>query len=429
MVHCQNCQAANTLDSKFCRSCGNALADDAIQAALAEHAKLVSEGERMAFDRRYEEAMAVAETAIAAHPASREALCLKASVHEHRGELGDAITTYERVVELYPDSALDKIKLNHLRNVLALQDPEENTRPQRRRALLAGAAATVLVVCIGATIGLIQGRNREESPKLVMEDPVGNQQANANPGFQMNPQAYGAQGNANQPQDTNANAGRLDVEGPGRVFDSGPRNTVIEGALTGGDRVPLINGVDPVVPPIRPVVQSRPQDPNDGGRPTEQVQGDGNTVKSGPDPAPQLGGSNTSQPTRATDGPGYINIRISDPNGPRIGGNSASGTGSSSQTSTGASALLITARNHHQTGDYAKAAQAYERALEAGAEPGRTNQNLAMVYQQLGRRNDALRAYQRAVGAYERQVAAGGDAARLGMAIETCKKAIEVLGG
>lgn len=429
MVHCQNCQAANTLDSKFCRSCGNALAEDAIQVALAEHAKLVSEGERMAFDRRYDEAMAVAETAIASHPASREALCLKATVHEQRGELGDAITTYERVVELYPDSALDKIKLNHLRNVLALQDPEESTRPQRRRALLAGAAATVLVVCIGATIGLMQGRNRDEAPKLVMQDPVVNQQANPGNGFQMNPQAVGQQANPNAVQEPSTDPSRLNVEGPGRVFDSGPRNTVIEGPLT-GDRVPMIGGVDPVVPPIRPVIQSV-QQPTDGtGRPTEPVQGDGQTTKTGPDPAPQLVTGNTNATAvKPVEDPGYINIRISDPNGPRIGGNTGSGVGTSSQSATGARALLAAAQNHHQTGDYAKAAQTYERALEAGADPGRTNQNLAMVYQQLGRRNDALRAYQRAVNAYERQIASGGDATRLNMAIETCKKAIEVLGG
>ncbi len=91
--------------------------------------------------------------------------------------------------------------------------------------------------------------------------------------------------------------------------------------------------------------------------------------------------------------------------------------------------LLRVARQHFQTGNFSQAADAYEKALRAGAEVGSTNQRLAQCYERLGRKSEAIGAYRRAISAYESALRSGGNEARLKAAIEACQRAISVLGG
>lgn len=423
MVTCEICQTANSLDSKFCRHCGGAIPEAALHDALREHEKLVREGQKLVLEGRLEEAFAVAETAIANHPASRDAFALKASVHEHRQELGDAIECFERIVELDPDSTIDKIKLNHLRNTLLLHDPAAVAeRPRRRRALLAAVAAVVLVVAVGAGIGAIQSqaaRNRE--PKLVMGPDSGN---NAAPFDARLPAPAGggadqaaAPGTAEPSQGgttpnpvtgpTNPGTGSGTVSEPGRVVVD-PRDRMPDvgnGGIGDGDQRPI--KVDPL-----------PSNPNE--RNTANGNANGNATRT--DPPPVLDNPTpTTPPARAADDPGFIDIQVSRGAPPT--------PGTPVRTENKAQALLKAAQNQHQSGNLQQAALGYERALEAGADPGRTNQQLGSVFKALNRRNDAVRAYRRAAQAYEAQIAQGGDRNRLSLAMDVCKQEIANLGG
>ena len=86
------------------------------------------------------------------------------------------------------------------------------------------------------------------------------------------------------------------------------------------------------------------------------------------------------------------------------------------------------ARQFFNSGDYAKAAKAYEDALAAGAEPASTNQRLGQCYQRLGRKADAKRAYENAVRYFTAQVQASPDSVTLRTALQACQQALKALG-
>ena len=44
MIACKHCQSQNGLDAKFCKICGLALPESAIQEATQKHEQLISEG-------------------------------------------------------------------------------------------------------------------------------------------------------------------------------------------------------------------------------------------------------------------------------------------------------------------------------------------------------------------------------------------------
>jgi tetratricopeptide (TPR) repeat protein len=94
------------------------------------------------------------------------------------------------------------------------------------------------------------------------------------------------------------------------------------------------------------------------------------------------------------------------------------------------STLVSVAQDHFLKGEFDLAASAYEQALRAGASPGSTNQRLGQCYTKLGRKQDAIQAYERAVAAYRAQKASGtGDAELLENSAAVCEQAIKVLRG
>ncbi|HLO97933.1 MAG TPA: tetratricopeptide repeat protein, partial [Fimbriimonas sp.] len=66
-----------------------------------------------------DEALAIADHAILTNPSYAEAYALKGLAHERKGAYAEALDAYETVVALNPDSTIDKIKLNQLRNAFA----------------------------------------------------------------------------------------------------------------------------------------------------------------------------------------------------------------------------------------------------------------------------------------------------------------------
>jgi tetratricopeptide (TPR) repeat protein len=111
-------------------------------------------------------------------------------------------------------------------------------------------------------------------------------------------------------------------------------------------------------------------------------------------------------------------------------GSNPTSTSSGSVGANGVEALVRTARQQYQLGNWASAATSFERALRAGADPGSNNQRLAQCYEKLGRNSDAVGAYNRAIEAYQSDVNSGsGDKSRLQAALDSCRQAVKVLGG
>src|SRR5690349_1264004 len=98
MVACSKCSTENSLDSLFCRQCGEAIATDDRSDAQQKHEHFIAEGYKIFNEGRTAEARLVAETALAENPNSTSALSLKGMCHERAHELALALACFEKVV-------------------------------------------------------------------------------------------------------------------------------------------------------------------------------------------------------------------------------------------------------------------------------------------------------------------------------------------
>ncbi|HTQ09986.1 MAG TPA: tetratricopeptide repeat protein, partial [Fimbriimonadaceae bacterium] len=404
-----------SLDSAFCRKCGATLSPDDVQQAREKLEAAVQDGFKIFSTGRTAEAMQIAETAVLANPSSTSALSLKAMCHERLGQISEALDCHERVLAIDPDSMIDKIKANDLRNLLVARSSIAAI-PDRRLAIVGAAAAFVLILSIGVVVAKGHANTPERvaynqpaaslQPKGATFQPV-----DSTPTQTQTPQApvTNAQKAANDTGTSQApvNRGR-DDENPDTLTSGGRLPGPLDGPVT-----------------INPIFPQQPNPTNPSPRNVAT-----NTPPNGTDPSPkpidppaQNGGDQT--PPASDQSPGIMDIQVVS------GKPGAKGLGSGAAGHpNGVEALLRTAGAEFQTRDYASAATSYERALRAGANPGTANQRLAECYEQLGRNADAVAAYNRAISALQADLDSGrGDKTRTSSALDVCKQAVKVLGG
>jgi tetratricopeptide (TPR) repeat protein len=430
MVSCKSCMAYNSLDSAFCKKCGTTLAADDIQQAKDKLESVVADGFRIFNSGRTDEAMQMAEAAVSANPTSTAALSLKAMCHERLGQISEALECHERVLEIDPDSMIDKIKVNDLRNLVIARSSIAAV-PDRRMALWSAAATIVLVLSIGIVVA--KSGARSDGDKVASNIPVNNQ-ARGSVGA---PLDSGASNQGAQAPFNGAASGSS--SGPGVVQPNTEQKNPAPERHNSADDVNLGhpdlshglpspgNGGGPGSVP--PVTISLDQATKDAINKNTVAQNNAAANKAvggdqGGDPQPQpdnpAGHGQTKQ-----DAPGVMEITVlsgpgkhgGDPNDPSTHPN-------------GVEALLRTARSNYQIGKYSVAANSYERALRAGADPATGNQHLAQCYEKLGRNSEAVDAYNRSIAALQAELNSGrGDKDRLSAVLDSCKQAVKVLGG
>src|SRR6476659_3355802 len=106
MVSCRQCNTHNSLDSVFCKKCGSTILDEDRAIAAEKLSFMIADGNKLFADGRTDDAMMVAETAVASDPSSSAALSLKGMCYERKGQLAEALECFEQVVMLNPDSTL-----------------------------------------------------------------------------------------------------------------------------------------------------------------------------------------------------------------------------------------------------------------------------------------------------------------------------------
>jgi len=161
MVTCTHCETPNSLDSRFCKHCGNELPAETVRDAKSDLGRTVAQGYVLFNEGKISEALQVAELGIRQDPTLSTALSLKGMCHERMDQLGEALECYEQVVDLNPDSALDRLKVNQLRNLIATRSAAIEmgpAEPNRKVNLMIGALATVFILGVGAvTFKLMDG--------------------------------------------------------------------------------------------------------------------------------------------------------------------------------------------------------------------------------------------------------------------------------
>ncbi|MFN3730191.1 MAG: tetratricopeptide repeat protein [Fimbriimonadaceae bacterium] len=419
MIKCSACSTPNSVDSKFCKHCGGALPDAAIEDAQRSLENLSAEGYKLFEQGRVEEAFEVAITVIGDDPENSTAWALKGMCLERRGKIADALEAYEEVVRLNPDSSLDRIKVTHLRKKLAAVAagaPEQD----RRRALGLAIAAAAFVIAVGSIAGALVVSNQQARAAADANKPDetlvafnSNAGTPSNPQFQsppQNQQVQQPQGTQTQPPVNNP-APRTGFPGGGLSGQIGA-STVLPNVNLGGTSISPLrpDGIEEVTPP--PTVQRSDRidpDPVTFNPPTSQI---ANTTTTQEQTAP------TGRRLNPT-----MEIRPTNP------GTGASAGESSGTSRNQAAALRRTADELYLRHDYERAASTYQAALNAGADPARVNQRLGDCYQYLGRKQEALAAYERSERAILSQIERGDNSALLQTMLESVRQAIKVLRG
>jgi tetratricopeptide (TPR) repeat protein len=415
MVSCKQCSTHNSLDSAFCKKCGTIVSEVQVQEARAKLEVLVAEGNAAFNEGRTGEAMAICESVLESDPQSTSALWLKAICHERQGEIALALECAELIVELNPDSDLDRIRRNHLRNKLSASLAYE--KPDKRVAIIGGLAAAVLMVCIGI-LGVYVLRGKPQ-PDYVVSNDKG---ASLNdlldkPTTQESPVQ---QQNTNQASTgTPVNSGGTSQPGIGDVPALGQRNTPSNSLRGNEPRLPDTGnttqlpepqgGIGPIRVDPKVLPQQEPQ------KPPTKPQPDDPTAVFPP-------GGNESTPPQ-TD-PGQIEIDVYN-NGSR-----SNATAKPAVSRNGAEAQRRTAYEAFQLGNYSQAANLFEQAIRSGGDPVTLNQRLGQTYERLGQSGNAIDAYRRAVQAGEAALAQNkANPSGIRSAVESSKQALKNLGG
>lgn len=423
MISCKNCSAHNSLDSTFCKRCGANLPADDIQQAKEKLEAVVADGYKIFAAGRTDEAMQIAETSVAANPSSTAALSLKAMCHERLGQISEALECHERVLAIDPDSMIDKIKVNDLRNLLVARSSIAAV-PDRRMAIVGAVAAFVLVASIGVVIakGAGGGDDRVASNlpiKSKIEDPnISRFDASSPAPGVTKPDPAKQTPNTETVSNPNPDINRQ-AQNPTMNMGSGGSSVQLPPANRDG-HLPDVNigGGDGNTPLIL--------NPDKNVKDTLKNQNQNSAPPQGPGPEKGDPPPVDNPPAQKQEAPGIMEIKVVSRNGQPT----EAGAKDPGLHANGVEALLRTARNQYQVGEYGSAANSYERALRAGADPASTNQRLAQCYEKLNRNSDAAAAYGRAVASYQADLDSGrGDKSRLSAAIESCKQAIKVLGG
>lgn len=411
MVSCHQCSTPNSLDSAFCRRCGHALPEDDLREAQEKIAGWVKEGNSAFGDGRIDEAIAIATSALESNPNYIEALVLKGLCHERQGNIPEALACAERIVELNPDSELDKIRRNGLRvqlgNALAVPDSADH----RARVVLALAAVLMVFSISFAAI-------HELTSKPIVAKTSPQAPAVTAPAYSQQQPVTQQPAAAQQPPQTVAQAPTQRMRPEPDAADDGYDNSH-DGALPPPYN-PIVGNIehdDSHALPPNPTTTSQPARSDDHGDPAPAPEGD-------PAPDPVKVAQTAPDP-----GPGIINITVHKNNSSGLGGAQPIGD-SPAPNRNGVEALVRAGMQQFLAQDYSTAAGTLEKALQGGGDPIRINQRLGQAYERLGRTSDAIAAYTRAVAACQKALSNGvGDRTSIQSVLNSCQSAGKVLGG
>ena len=369
MVSCPKCVMNNTLDSAFCKKCGAVLPVTMIEEEQEKLKEIVTKGMESYQNGHQDEAFAIADHAILTNPSYAEAYALKGLVLERKGAYAEALDAYETVVALNPDSAMDKIKLNQLRNAFAMRQAGEPKMDRRGAAMMAVGVSVLIIAVSGVVYGISQS-SKETKSAAGTNAPV-QQNLNPNVATQLNPNTTMVNGN---PTGKNPEPGQV----PPLVDDKGPIDSGVR-TSTNHDR---INGRLGTIDPG--VVDN--SGPGGGTLPNSKPKGNDPTPTNNPKPDQK-----PPDDPPATPSGGTIEVTYAKPKAdPANNNNGIEQANSSSQ--------------------------------------GKMYQRQGLAYQRSGKPAQARDAFQKAIDAYQKDIASGkGDKDAANAGINSSRQALKNL--
>ncbi|MCE9558555.1 MAG: tetratricopeptide repeat protein [Armatimonadetes bacterium] len=403
-LQCRSCEATHTLDSKFCRACGQAFAPEDIEEAKEKNLELVQAGMKSLTEGRVAEAILVAQSALSADPSSIEAWALLGESREKNGDYPAALVAFRKLVEIDPNSPIYPIKVQHLEDLIDAETLAVVKPANRKVALMGGIAATALVACVGSLIALAM-QKQTPAPETGKPDLLASNQSN--PAANQSPIIL----QTNQPQATPQTQPGVEserkIEPTAKPDETVNRKPILpEGKTsnqlprpdTEGDYSPINPNVK-VEPAPQPVMNTTTSSPTRVAGGTVDEDPSGGVATAPPKNEPKV------KPIR----PPVYDIKVTSGHS---SGATSGGTPAKSSFKLGQDAFLA--------GNMTDAAAYFEQARNGSASQGKTNQRLGQCYERLGRKADAVQAYERAIAAYQKE--GGNDAA-----LESCRRALAVL--
>ncbi len=413
MVSCRQCATTNSLDSTYCRKCGDALSETDIDAGRAKVAQLLEDGSSAYNVGRIDEAFEISETALASDPINVTALALKMNCLERRDRISDALECAERIVELNPDSELDKIKRNQLRRNLEFAAREPMT-PNRRVAWISGISTIILVMALGSYAGIMVKRKNDST-------------TNASPKLE-------ASLEKNSPITSVAQVNQTTPTNPTTSGQPNPGGHVIQDAAAATPdltRPPLRN--DEMLPSTGPGYTIKPIEPGPIGTgsstpPTKNTEtartntgGTGNGTSPEPDPDIKIDSSGTGRSDTKPVGSMDIQVRGAGSSSPPI---------ADAPDGNDLKAIQKTATQLFSAQRFEPASKNYEKAISIGGDSSALYERLGQCYEHMGRKSAALSAYEKGLQACQQALASGkGDKDRLSTKADMYKSHIKALGG
>ncbi len=405
---CTHCKINNTLDSLFCKSCGREISEQMRELARDDNMKLLSRGYELLSLGRNEEAELIAKSVIEIDPKAAGAHSLLGMFYEREGEMVLALECYERVVELNPDSSLDKIKVTQVRNVIT-RLAQQPVVPNRKLALVGGSLAILFVACGGVAIAIATAPKETTATKFASNAPNVLLNESFDGAAKANPSSGVLTPNTQQPdpgEPADPNRGVLIP----KATDRGNQNPPLEGSANPklpnpedpapNDFVPLKVGIEPS--PTPPTQKPEDPVPDESKKPTQSA-----------DPQPENNRQGISitktKPNSKSTGTGGTFI---DPD-PDKGGN-------------GLTAVVKSANDQMMVGRFDGAAKSLERALQMGGDRGKLNQKLGICYERSGKKSEAISAYKSAKSHLESKAATDPKAKSQ---LDSINQALKNLGG
>lgn len=405
-MNCNKCGTANDDGSKYCKECGQRLADPGRTAQISadQHLKIgefVYHAYKESEAGNLDKAIEACQGALAINDANHATHALLGSIYERKGDLARAIYEYERVVSLNPGSLDDRRKLEQLRARLLSPTPvaAPSARPSFRlsdvkwlrdpRVLpwIASVATFVIVVVVVGSLLLRGGSGKQSAPEMHGRHTA----TGPTQGVPGQPVPYG-QGGYNPVQPGMAQQHGA-PNAAGRVDDAEERNAASPSAPSNRQTRP---GIAPVPLPGTAPRQSASQ-------PAKPSTNEEPVIVPIPRPRPDAGPSGTAPANSVTTASPSNTVTIQPGKSPEQRG-----------------------IDLHRMGRYDDAIGAYREALNQTSDPGRVYQNMAMSYQRKGEHDAAIDSYNRAIKAYRDQLTSGRSRAEVESGIRACEAGIEV---